>query len=86
MGKGDRKTTKGKRIMGSHGNTRPRKSTSNVVKAVVEAVKEKPVKKAVAEKVSKPKVEKAVKAAVEKEVKAPAKKAPAKKAPAKKAE
>lgn len=30
MGKGDKKTAKGKRVMGSYGNTRPR--TSNIVK------------------------------------------------------
>ena len=30
MGKGDKKTAKGKRVMGSYGNTRPR--ASNIVK------------------------------------------------------
>ncbi|NUM32093.1 MAG: 30S ribosomal protein THX [Bacteroidetes bacterium] len=30
MGKGDKKTAKGKRVMGSYGNTRPR--LSNIIK------------------------------------------------------
>ncbi|MBI1837502.1 MAG: 30S ribosomal protein THX [Flavobacteriia bacterium] len=53
MGRGDKKSTKGKRAMGSHGITRPRKkSTSTVVATEVKAVKEKkaPVKKAAPKK------------------------------------
>lgn len=50
MGKGDKKTTKGKIFMGSHGNTRPKKkSTGSVAPKAVEKkeeVKAKPVKKA----------------------------------------
>lgn len=46
MGRGDKKTAKGKRAMGSHGNTRPKtKSTTvakpQVKKAVTEAATEK---------------------------------------------
>lgn len=44
MGKGDRKTTKGKRVMGSHGNTRPSKSTIRAAKKSLNTVAEKPVK------------------------------------------
>lgn len=65
MGKGDRKTTKGKRIIGSYGNTRKRKkSTPTVAEA-------KPKKKAAPKKAaeSKPAAKKTT-----------AKKAPAKKA------
>ena len=39
MGKGDRKSKKGKRTMGSHGNTRPKKNTTNPI--VVTTVKTK---------------------------------------------
>ncbi|WP_034671682.1 30S ribosomal protein THX [Epilithonimonas caeni] len=55
MGKGDQKSTKGKRVRGSYGKTRPRKAAKAVV------IAEKPVK-AKAEpkpKVAKPKAEKA---------------------------
>lgn len=38
MGKGDQKSTRGKRVRGSYGNTRPRKASKSVV------VVEKPVK------------------------------------------
>ena len=38
MGKGDKKSTRGKRIRGSYGKTRPRKASKSVV------VVEKPVK------------------------------------------
>ena len=31
MGKGDKKTTKGKRVMGSYGNTRKKKSSTPVI-------------------------------------------------------
>lgn len=67
MGKGDKKTAKGKRSMGSYGNSR-KQNTTKPVSAV-----EKPAKASSAEK---PKVAKAVKSA---EPKAAAKKAPAKK-------
>ncbi|MBM3456364.1 MAG: 30S ribosomal protein THX [Bacteroidetes bacterium] len=39
MGKGDKKTAKGKRVIGSYGNSRKRKSTKPVI--VVKAKKEK---------------------------------------------
>lgn len=61
MGKGDQKSTKGKRVRGSYGKTRPRKASKSVV------VVEKPVK-AKAEpkpKATKPKAEKAKKTAEE---------------------
>ncbi len=65
MGKGDRRTTKGKRILGTYGNTRKRKkSTPTVAEA-------KPKKKAAPKKAAKKK------AAAKKTT---AKKAPAKKA------
>ena len=49
MGKGDKKTRRGKLFMGSYGNTRPKKSGAKYVKP---EVAEKVVK---AEKVAKPK-------------------------------
>ena len=61
MGKGDKKSTRGKRVRGSYGKTRPRKTSKSVV------VVEKPVK-AKAEpkpKPAKPKAEKAKKSAEE---------------------
>ena len=61
MGKGDKKSTRGKRVRGSYGKTRPRKASKSVV------VVEKPVK-AKAEpkpKPAKPKAEKAKKSAEE---------------------
>ena len=61
MGKGDQKSTKGKRVSGSYGKTRPRKASKSVL------VVEKPVK-AKAEpkpKPAKPKAEKAKKSAEE---------------------
>ena len=72
MGKGDKKTAKGKRVMGTFGNSRKKKSSTPIVltkkkvKAVAkEADKEPKVKKVVAKKTV-------------------AKKAPVKKAPVKK--
>ena len=54
MGKGDKKTRRGKVTAGSYGKTRPRKSgTSKVAAPKVEAKAEKP-KKAVAEEKPKP--------------------------------
>ena len=67
MGRGDKKTTKGKRTMGSYGNTRKRKEDTKTivvakvkkvakpaeVKAEKPAKAEKPVKKAVAKKTEK---------------------------------
>lgn len=44
MGKGDKKTGKGKRFMGSHGKTRPRKASKSA--APVAAAKKAPAKKA----------------------------------------
>lgn len=80
MGKGDKKSKRGKIISGSYGVRRPKKNAkTNVVTAKPEKVKETVVKKAVAEE------KKA-------EVKAPAakkttaKKTATKKAPAKKAD
>ncbi len=61
MGKGDQKSTRGKRVRGSYGKTRPRKASKSIV------VVEKPVK-AKAEpkpKPAKPKAEKAKKSAEE---------------------
>ena len=54
MGKGDQKSTKGKRVRGSYGKTRPRKSSKPV------AIVEKPAKPAAEPKakVNKPKAEK----------------------------
>ena len=48
MGKGDKKTARGKRVAGSYGNTRRRKSvkTSIGVDSSVDTTGEKPVKKA----------------------------------------
>lgn len=43
MGKGDKKTTKGKRSMGSYGKTRKRKEDAPIIVAKKEK-KEKPVK------------------------------------------
>lgn len=40
MGKGDKKTTKGKRIAGSYGKSRPRKGKTTTAEAVVEKVEE----------------------------------------------
>ncbi len=55
MGKGDQKSTKGKRVRGSYGKTRPRKSPQPI------AVTEKPtmVKTETKPKTTKPKAEKA---------------------------
>ena len=67
MGRGDKKTAKGKRTMGSYGNTRKRKEDTKPivvakvkkvakpaeVKAEKPAKAEKPVKKAVAKKTEK---------------------------------
>jgi 30S ribosomal protein S31 len=44
MGKGDKKTGKGKRFMGSHGKTRPRKQSKPAAPAA--AAKKAPAKKA----------------------------------------
>ena len=41
MGKGDKKTAKGKRVMGSYGNTRKRKSDEKVIIPEVKIKKEK---------------------------------------------
>lgn len=49
MGKGDKKSTKGKRWRGSYGNTRPRKAKA----ATTAAPKAKAAKKAPAKKTSK---------------------------------
>lgn len=65
MGKGDKKTAKGKRVMGSYGNARKRKSTSAAVVAKVE-VAEKPKKAAAPKKEAKPKAESAKKAPAKK--------------------
>jgi len=73
MGKGDKKTAKGKRVMGSYGNARKRKVKK--VEAVVKV------------KTTKPKAEKAVteKKTTAKKAAAPKKEATAKKTTAKKA-
>lgn len=55
MGKGDKKTAKGKRVMGSYGNAR-RKKTSTAIKPAVKAEKEAaPAKKAAPKKAAAPK-------------------------------
>jgi 30S ribosomal protein S31 len=41
MGKGDKKTAKGKRVMGSYGNTRKRKSDEKVIIPAAKVKKEK---------------------------------------------
>lgn len=76
MGKGDKKTRKGKIYAGSHGNVRPHSPKSNAAVKKTVARPAKPVTHAPAKKAP------AKKAPAKK---APAKKAPAKKAPAKKA-
>ena len=48
MGKGDKKTRRGKLFMGSYGNTRPKNNAAKVEKVVV--VVEKPKAKAKAKK------------------------------------
>ncbi len=51
MGKGDKKTRRGKLFMGSYGNTRPKNSNAKVEKAAEKAVVvEKPKAKAKAKK------------------------------------
>jgi ribosomal small subunit protein bTHX len=57
MGRGDKKTAKGKRSMGSYGNTRPKKKSTPVVAsapkakaAKAEATEKKTTKKAAAPK------------------------------------
>jgi ribosomal small subunit protein bTHX len=56
MGRGDKKTAKGKRFKGSFGNTRPQKVETKVVAAKPKKEKvAKAPKKVAAEKVEKPK-------------------------------
>lgn len=91
MGKGDKKTRKGKRVMGSHGVTRPSNSSIRSAKKALAPAKEtKPVKKVAtpnAEASPKEVTKKAPAKKASTAEKAPAKKATtAKKAPAKKAE
>jgi 30S ribosomal protein S31 len=77
MGKGDKKSAKGKRFMGSYGKTRLKKFSPKYV-ASAEVPKEK-------EKLKETKEEKvAEKASVAKKAPAAKKKSPVKKAPAKK--
>lgn len=79
MGKGDKKTAKGKRARGSYGITRQRSSSSNqtspVIKPATEAKEEKVVKKPAAKKTVKKSAE-----ATEKKTATTAKKATPKKA------
>jgi ribosomal small subunit protein bTHX len=71
MGRGDKKTKKGKRTMGSHGNTRPKKESTSSSAVVAEkpktekVVKEKKVavKKATTKTAAKTTVKKVVKKA-----------------------
>ncbi len=79
MGKGDKKTKRGKIIKGSYGVRRPKKTSvspipvkakKEAVKKVAEVVEEKPVKKTPAKKVAAKKTED--KPIVEKETKAKA--------------
>ncbi len=71
MGRGDKRTRKGKTFKGSYGNSRPQK-----VKKAAAVVSEVPAKKVAKAKAEKPEVAK--------EKKVTAKRAPAKKAAAKK--
>lgn len=69
MGKGDKKTAKGKRVMGSYGITRPKKKDSAVVIPVAKAEKPAKEKKEAAPKketVKKPAAKKAPAAKAEK--------------------
>ena len=70
MGRGDKKTAKGKRTMGSYGNSRKRKSTAAVVKPSVKKVAKKDEatveKKTVAKKAATPKAKVEKKPAVKK--------------------
>jgi ribosomal small subunit protein bTHX len=69
MGKGDKKTAKGKRVMGSYGNSRRKKTTTAIVKPSVKQEKDKeakPVKKTVAKKAATPKATTEKKPAVKK--------------------
>lgn len=69
MGRGDKKTAKGKRAMGSYGNTRKRKTTATVIPSVKKATAkaEAPAeKKTVAKKAAAPKVAAEKKPAVKK--------------------
>lgn len=70
MGKGDKKSKRGKIIAGSYGKSRLRKKTSTVYNAILES-KEKPEKapKETAKKEAKPKAKAAPKKAEEKEAK-----------------
>jgi len=100
MGKGDKKTKRGKITRGSYGNKRPRKTSVSYVapaKPAKKAVKKEEIVEKEVKTPVKPKAEKkptakkttAKKAETTKksaEKKAPAKKAPAKKAAAKKTE
>ncbi len=80
MGKGDKKTAKGKRVMGSYGNSRKRKTAK---KEIIVVKKDKPVveKKVSTKKEASPKAETAKKTTAKKSAdsKTTAKKAPAKK-------
>lgn len=89
MGKGDRKTAKGKRFMGSYGKTRTKNSSSGYkATAATESKtkKDEPVKKKAAKKADKPAAKKSTaKKATEKKTsaKSTAKKSTAKKTTAK---
>ena len=82
MGKGDRKTAKGKRTIGSYGNTRKRKKAIQVVAAPKK--KSAPKKKATAPEVEDTKKTTAKKTAKKTAAKKPAAKKPAAKKPAEK--
>lgn len=70
MGKGDKKTRKGKIIQGSYGKTRPRKSSKSVIPAKVEKPKKEAAPKAEKQK----KAEKPTEEVVEEKPKIPKKK------------
>lgn len=55
MGRGDKKTAKGKRAMGSYGNTRKKKTTATAAKPSVKKEKVVTEKKTVAKKAATPK-------------------------------
>jgi 30S ribosomal protein S31 len=85
MGKGDKKTTKGKRARGSFGKTRARSKSNPVVVVKAKPAKTPKVAAAVEEKAEKPAVKKAAaKKPTAAKKPAAAKKTTTKKAPAKK--
>jgi 30S ribosomal protein S31 len=69
MGRGDKKTAKGKRALGSYGNSRRKKTSTGIKPAVKAEVAEKPVKKAAPKKTAAAKEEGTKKPAAKKTTK-----------------